>query len=76
MQPYIYLVQVNGTQTEYSEQGQAMTRYASEMSKGNHAELIRYNIATGKSQRYNPTKQCNCASCKPKRIQYKPRKAN
>ena len=75
MQPYLYIVKVNGTQTEYSEQNQAMAHYNEERSKGNHAELIRYNIANGTSQRYNPNPKqiCNCVSCKPKRIQYKPR---
>lgn len=75
MQPYIYIVKVLGTQTEYSEQNQAITRYNDELASGNYVELLRYNIATGKSQRYNPNPKqaCNCASCKPKRIQYKPR---
>ena len=77
MQPYLYLVQVNGTQATYSEQNQAITRFNEELANGNHAELIRCNIATGQRQKYNPNpKQCNCANCRPKRIQYKPRKAN
>lgn len=72
MDPFIYIVKSNGTQTEHSDQREAMTHYNAELANGNKAELLRYNIATGKVQRY----QCNCAKCAPKKIQYMPRKAN
>lgn len=76
---YLYIVKVHEDgetySYEYGNERHAKEHYNSELSKGNKVELLRHNVITGKTQRYQ-AKPCNCAKCAPKKIQYRHNKAN
>ena len=73
---YIVKVYINDEIKEYQYESftEAMDHYNTELSKGNNTKLFRSK--DGKLERYVTRNSCNCGSCNPKRIQYKPKKAN
>lgn len=74
---YLYIVKVHDEsetyEYEYGNQRQAMEHYTMEKSNGNKVELIRHNMVTGKTERFQEKPRCTCAKCNPKKIQYRPK---
>lgn len=74
---YLYIVKVHEDgetyEYQYGNQRHAMEHYNMEKSKGNTVELIRHNVVTGKTERFQEKPRCNCAQCNPKKIQYRPK---
>lgn len=74
---YLYIVKVYDEgevyEYEYGNPHHAMEDYTMEKAKGNKVELIRHNVVTGKTERFQEKPKCTCAKCNPKPIQYRPR---
>lgn len=71
---YLYYVHVYEDEEVYKYEfgniGHAKELYEAELSKGNKADLFRYNVLTGKMEKYKAKPKCNCPQCQPRRIQY------